>query len=162
MDIVSPAVRSRMMSGIKGKHTKPEMLARALLTAAGFRYRLHRRDLPGAPDIVLPGRQAAIFVHGCFWHAHKGCPLAAMPSTRPEFWKAKLAGNVERDEAAIAKLGMLGWRVLVVWECSTRRGGIDELSAAMVAWIEGSSEYGEIGAPPRAVGARAPTLPNAL
>jgi len=150
------------MSGIKGKHTKPEMIARALLTAAGFRYRLHRRDLPGAPDIALPGSKVAIFVHGCFWHAHEGCRLAAMPSTRPEFWKAKLAGNVERDVAAIAKLGILGWRVLVVWECSTRGGGVNELSAAMVAWIEGSSEYGEIGASPRELGARVSTPLTAL
>lgn len=149
------------MSGIKGKHTKPEMLARALLTAAGFRYRLHRRDLPGAPDIVLPGRRVAIFVHGCFWHAHEGCQLAAMPSTRREFWKAKLASNVGRDEAAVAKLGMLGWRVLIVWECSTRRAAVVELSAAMAAWIEGTSEYGEIGVPPRALGVGAPTLQDA-
>lgn len=136
------------MSGIRGKHTKPEMLVRSHLTAAGLRYRLHRRELPGAPDIVLPSRKVAIFVHGCFWHAHKGCRFAAAPSTRPEFWKAKFDGNVERDDAAIAKLGMLGWRVLVVWECSTRRGGVDDLSSALLAWIRGTSEYGEIGAPP--------------
>lgn len=138
------------MSGIKGKHTKPEMLARALLTSAGFRYRLHRREMPGAPDIVIAGHRVAIFVHGCFWHAHEGCRLAAMPSTRLDFWKAKLAGNIERDEAAIAMLGMLGWRVLVVWECSTRRAAVEQLSEAMTAWIEGTSEYGEIGASPRA------------
>ena len=136
------------MSGIKGKDTKPEILVRAALTAAGFRYRLHRRDLPGAPDIVLPGRKVAIFVHGCFWHVHQGCRLAAVPATRPEFWKAKLAGNVERDDAAIAKLGMLGWRVLLVWECSTRYGGHVDLPRAMLAWIESDTEYGEIGAVP--------------
>ena len=136
------------MAGIKGKHTKPEMLARALLTAAGFRYRLHRRDLPGAPDIALLGRKVAIFVHGCFWHAHEGCRLVATSATRPEFWRTKLAGNVERDEAAVAKLAMLGWRVLVVWECSTRKGAVGDLSAALPAWIEGGSEYGEIGVPP--------------
>ena len=84
VDVVTPAVRSRMMSGIRGKHTKPEMLVRGHLTAAGLRYRLHL-DLPGAPDIVLPSRKAAIFVHGCFWHAHAGCRLAATPSTRAEF-----------------------------------------------------------------------------
>jgi DNA mismatch endonuclease (patch repair protein) len=149
VDVVSPAVRSRMMSGIKGKDTKPEVFVRAILTAAGLRYRLHRRDLPGSPDIVLPGRHVAIFVHGCFWHAHSGCRLAAAPSTRPEFWRAKLEGNVERDDAAVAKLGMLGWRVLVVWECSTRRGGVDDLPGALRAWIEGDAEFGEIGAPPQ-------------
>src|SRR5690349_6902310 len=98
MDVVGPAARSRMMAGIRGKDTKPEMLVRRCLTAAGARYRLHRRDLPGAPDIALPGAKVAIFVHGCFWHVHCGCRFAATPATRPEFWRAKLQGNVERDE----------------------------------------------------------------
>ena len=152
MDVVAPAVRSRMMSGIKGKDTKPEMLVRAALASFGWRYRLHRRDLPGAPDIMLPSRMVAIFVHGCFWHAHAGCRLAATPSTRPDFWKAKLEGNAERDEAAISKLLMLGWRVLVVWECFTRRGGVQELPGALLAWIESDAEFGEIGAPRRPSG----------
>ena len=124
MDIVTPTVRSRMMAGIKGKNTEPEMLVRRCLSAAGIRYQLHRRDLPGAPDISLPGARVAIFVHGCFWHVHAGCRFAASPSTRPEFWKAKLQGNVERDEAAIAKLAMLGWRLLIVWECATDGGAV--------------------------------------
>ena len=119
------------MSGIKGKDTKPEMLIRRILTTAGMRYRLHRRDLPGAPDIVLPGKKVAIFVHGCFWHVHQGCRYATVPATRPEFWKTKLQGNIERDEAASAKLNMLGWRVLLVWECSTRQGGHKDLSGSL-------------------------------
>ncbi len=150
VDVVTPAIRSRMMSGIKAKDTQPERFVRAALTAAGLRYRLHRRDLPGAPDIVLSARNVAIFVHGCFWHVHAGCRLAATPSTRPEFWKAKLEGNVERDDAAVAKLGMLGWRVLVIWECSTRRGGVDDLPGAIRAWIESDAEFGEIGPRPSA------------
>lgn len=140
------------MSGIKGKNTKPEILVRSALTASGIRYRLYRRELPGAPDIVLPGHKVAIFVHGCFWHVHEGCRLAATPFTRPEFWKAKLGRNLERDTDAIAMLAMLGWRVLVVWECSTRRGGVDDLPDVLLAWIESGSEYGEIGAPPRLSG----------
>lgn len=146
MDVVGRSVRSRMMAGIKGKNTKPEMLVRRCLTAAGVRYRLHRRDLPGVPDIALPRPKVAIFVHGCFWHVHEGCRLAATPTTRPEFWKAKLMGNVERDEGSIAKLAMLGWRVLVVWECATRSAEALNLCGAILGWIESGSDYGEIGA----------------
>lgn len=149
MDVVDAAVRSRMMAGIKGKDTKPEILVRRCLSAAGIRYRLHLRDLPGAPDVVLPGRKVAIFVHGCFWHVHQGCRFAATPATRPEFWKAKLQGNVDRDEGAVARLAMLGWRVLVVWECATRSAEILGLCRAILRWLDGGSEYGEIGAPPR-------------
>lgn len=149
------------MAGIKGKNTKPEIVVRRHLTAAGFRYRLHRRDLPGSPDIVLPGPKVAILVHGCFWHVHEGCRLAASPSTRPEFWTAKLRGNVERDDAAVAQLAMLGWRVLVVWECSTRSGVGGNLSEALLRWMKGTSDYGEIG--DATLGGRAPELPfNAL
>lgn len=145
MDVVGPAVRSRMMAGIKGKNTRPEMLVRQCLARAGLRYRLHRRDLPGAPDIVLPGAKAAIFVHGCFWHVHQGCRYAARPATRPEFWKAKLEGNMERDEGAAARLAMLGWRVLVIWECATRSAEELDLCGHVLRWIEGDSDYGEIG-----------------
>jgi DNA mismatch endonuclease, patch repair protein len=149
MDVVGPAARSRMMAGIRGKDTKPEMLVRRCLTAAGARYRLHRRDLPGAPDIALPGAKVAIFVHGCFWHVHHGCRFAATPATRPEFWRAKLQGNVERDEGAIARLAMLGWRVLVVWECATRSADALDLCGSILRWIESGSDYAEIGAPAR-------------
>lgn len=134
------------MAGIKGKNTRPEMLVRRCLSGAGHRYRLHRRDLPGAPDIVLPGAKVAIFVHGCFWHVHKGCRFAASPATRPEFWKAKLQGNVERDEGSVAQLSMLGWRVLVVWECATRSAAASDLCGAVLRWLEEGSDYGEIGA----------------
>lgn len=144
-DVVDPETRSRMMSGIRSKDTKPEMLVRQTLFAAGYRFRLHRRDLPGAPDIVMPGRKIAIFIHGCFWHRHKGCRLAKLPATRPDFWKAKLEGNVERDMRAIKALVALDWRVLVVWECATKDKTSDStLSEALLYWIEGTDRLGEI------------------
>lgn len=107
-DIVSPEKRSRMMSRIKGKNSVPEMLVRKVLFAMGYRFRLHRRDLPGTPDITMPRYKIAIFVHGCFWHAHKGCKYAKIPSTRIEFWTAKLRANVDRDQRAVDKLTELG------------------------------------------------------
>ncbi|MBS0218776.1 MAG: DNA mismatch endonuclease Vsr [Proteobacteria bacterium] len=150
VDVVSPADRSRMMSGIQGKNTKPELTVRRMLFASGYRFRLHRRDLPGAPDIVMPGRKVAIFVHGCFWHMHQGCRFAKMPATRPEFWKAKLEANVERDRRAVEKLRALGWRVLCVWECSTRDvQAATGMQAAMSAWLGGRCQVGEIGSPQR-------------
>lgn len=150
VDVVSPADRSRMMAGIQGKNTKPELTVRRMLISSGHRFRMHRRDLPGAPDFVLSGRKIAIFVHGCFWHMHQGCRYAKMPATRPEFWRAKLEGNVERDRRAIAKLKAMGWRVLCVWECSTRDAhAAAGLQAAISAWIDGDEPVGEIGAPSR-------------
>jgi DNA mismatch endonuclease, patch repair protein len=150
VDIVSPADRSRMMAGIKGKNSQAELLVRRLLFASGYRFRLHRRDLPGTPDIVMPGRKVAIFVHGCFWHLHQGCRYAKMPATRPDFWKAKLEGNVERDRRAVEKLQALGWRVLCVWECSTRDAeAAAGLQDTMSSWIEGNEPLAEIGAQSR-------------
>ncbi len=119
-DVMTPEQRSRAMAQVRSKNTKPEMRVRSLLHRSGFRFRLHRRDLPGTPDIVLPKHRAAIFVHGCFWHAHPGCPRATMPSTRVEFWTEKLARNVARDARKERDLIAAGWRVLVVWECETR------------------------------------------
>lgn len=147
-DIVTPSVRSRMMSGIKGKNSSPEMLVRRLLFSAGYRFRLHRRDLPGTPDIVMPSRKIAIFVHGCFWHAHKGCKYAKTPSTRPDFWSAKLQANVDRDQRAAEKLTALGWRVLCVWECATRdREAATSLMNNIIDWINDDAQFGEIGGP---------------
>jgi DNA mismatch endonuclease, patch repair protein len=148
-DIVDSVTRSRMMAGIRGKNTKPELLVRELLTKAGLRYRLHRRDLPGAPDVVIPSMGAAIFVHGCFWHVHANCRFAKWPATRPEFWRSKLTGNADRDADVAAMLNLLGWRVLVVWECSTRSAKPRELlSDALLSWLGGSEAYGEVGAEP--------------
>lgn len=150
-DVVTPETRSRMMAGIRGKDTKPEMLVRQALFAGGLRFRLHRRDLPGAPDIALPGRKVAIFVHGCFWHRHERCRYAKLPATRSEFWKAKLEGNVERDERAIEALRAMGWRVLIVWECAIRdKEKLSLLPEALSGWVRGDAPLGEIagGAPP--------------
>lgn len=146
-DVVSPAKRSQMMSGIKGKNSLPEKLVRKALFAMGHRFRLHRRDLPGTPDIAMPSRKISIFVHGCFWHAHQGCKFAKTPSTRTEFWTAKLQGNVDRDRRAADKLAEMGWRVLNVWECSTRDPeAAKSLPDAVRAWIDSEEAIGEISA----------------
>lgn len=104
------------MAAIRGRDTKPELRLRRLLHASGYRFRLQRRDLPGRPDIVFPGRRKAIFVHGCFWHQH-GCRNSVLPKARAEWWAEKLERNVARDAAAVAGLEALGWQVLTVWEC---------------------------------------------
>ncbi len=131
VDIVDKATRSRMMAGIGGKNTRPEMVVRKHLFAAGFRYRLHRRDLPGRPDIVLPKYQTVIFVHGCFWHRHKGCRFAAVPATNAQFWQEKLDGNVARDRRSARALRAAGWRVLRVWECRTGPKDLERLVAEL-------------------------------
>jgi DNA mismatch endonuclease (patch repair protein) len=146
VDIVSPAVRSRMMAGIRSKNSVPEMVVRRALFAAGFRFRLHRRDLPGTPDIVMPSRRVAIFIHGCFWHAHRGCRYAKLPATRTDFWATKLQANVVRDGKAVESLNALGWRVLCVWECATRDpAALSSLSVDLVNWVTGDAPLGEIG-----------------
>lgn len=119
-DTVSRAVRSRMMSSVRSKDTKPEIAVRHCLFSRGFRYRLHRRDLPGSPDLVFPKYSAVIFIHGCFWHQHD-CPKSRLPETRLEWWKAKLEGNRRRDELSIRCLREQGWRVLIIWECAIRK-----------------------------------------
>lgn len=121
-DVVSPEKRSKMMSGIRAFDTKPELLIRRGLHAEGFRFRLHSKTLPGKPDLVFPKYHAAIFVNGCFWHRHE-CSLFKMPSTRPDFWAAKLARNVQRDAMVAEELSCLGWRCLVIWECALRGKG---------------------------------------
>lgn len=127
MDIVDSATRSRMMSGIQSKNTKPEMLVRQHLHAQGFRYRLHMRELPGSPDLVLPKYRVVIFVHGCFWHRHTGCRFATQPASNIERWKTKFQSNLERDAKNVAALQATGWRVLVVWECELKREPLDRL-----------------------------------
>jgi DNA mismatch endonuclease (patch repair protein) len=141
-----------MMSGIRGRDTAPERIVRSLLHRAGFRFRLHRRDLPGRPDIVMRRHRTVVFVHGCFWHAHSGCPLAKEPATNAEFWRAKLRANRERDRRAVERLLELGWRVAVIWECAVR-GSKDHagLAGSVAAWIAGNSPYSEYP-PPGALG----------
>lgn len=118
-DIVDKETRSRMMSAIRGKDTRPEMTVRRALHSNGFRYRLHVKDLPGKPDIVLPKYKAVIFIHGCFWHRHEGCHYAATPASRRDFWVSKLEANRRRDQDNHTKLADAGWRIFVVWESSS-------------------------------------------
>jgi len=144
-DVVDPATRSRMMAGIRAKNTAPEMLVRRSLHRLGFRFRLHDKRLPGKPDLLLPKYEAAIFVHGCFWHGHD-CPAFKWPSTRAEFWRAKIKRNRELDEHHINTLREMGWRVCVVWECSVRKFGGDVLAARIARWLAGTSRTLEIPA----------------
>ena len=138
-DIVDEATRSRMMSGIKGKDTKPEIAIRKMLHAAGFRYRLHDKRLPGKPDLVLPKYCTAIFVHGCFWHGHENCSLFRLPGSRQEFWSDKIGGNMKRDASHAHALLESGWDVVTVWECAIRgRLKLDhtDLSATLEQFIK--------------------------
>lgn len=121
MDTVDTATRSKMMSSIRGKDTGPEMVVRRFLHGQGYRYRIHRKDLPGKPDIVIPRLKVCIFVHGCFWHRHPGCPFATIPKTRNEFWNEKFQKNVMRDLSNINTLEAAGWNVLIVWECQLKK-----------------------------------------
>lgn len=134
------------MSGIRGKDTAPEMLIRRGLHARGFRFRLHRKDLPGKPDLVLPGLNAVIFVHGCFWHRHD-CHLFKWPGTRVEFWREKIGRNVTRDAAVKADLAARGWRVLTIWECALKgrtRRPVDEVLGEAAAWLRSEARHGEV------------------
>lgn len=121
VDIVSSEKRSDMMSGIRGKDTKPEITVRRLLHRLGYRFRLHRKELPGRPDIVLPKWHTVIFVNGCYWHGHKDCHLFRPPKTRTEFWTNKIAGNRARDERNYSALRDAGWKVVIIWECAVSK-----------------------------------------
>lgn len=120
VDVVKPEVRSRMMSRIRGRDTQPERLIRSGLWAHGFRFQLHKRELPGRPDLVLPKWRTVVFVNGCFWHAHEGCPYFRLPASRPDFWKDKLEKNRRRDVRAVNQLVAEEWKVITVWECALR------------------------------------------
>jgi DNA mismatch endonuclease (patch repair protein) len=126
-DIVDHRRRSEMMARIGPRNTTPEIAVRRAAHALGFRFRLHRKDLPGCPDVVFPKRRLAVFVHGCFWHRHEGCSNCTMPKTRPEFWRRKFEGNMERDQRNCEQRARLGWRILVVWECESEdRAGLEQ------------------------------------
>lgn len=142
-DIVDSQTRSRMMAGIRGKDTKPELALRRSLHALGFRYRLHAGDIPRKPDLVLPRYRAVIFVHGCFWHRHRGCRFASTPSTRAEFWQEKFSANVARDQRARLALLAAGWRVATIWECRLRNPAAVTLVCAEVSdWLNrGGAEF---------------------
>lgn len=121
MDKLTPQKRSEVMSAVKGVDTSPELKVRKVLHAIGYRFRLHRKDLPGKPDIVLTKYKLCIFVHGCFWHQHPGCKRATVPQTRRNFWLMKFKANKQRDVVSKAELERLGWRVCVIWECQTKK-----------------------------------------
>jgi DNA mismatch endonuclease (patch repair protein) len=150
VDVVNKRTRSRMMSGIKGANTKPEILVRRALHARGFRFRIHDRRLPGTPDIVLPKWRVAIQVHGCFWHRHHGCPKATTPANNFGFWQEKFAANAARDAKAARSVLQQGWRLLVIWECATARNTQDTLLEAVLAFVTAGPDaplrYAEIGA----------------
>lgn len=134
-DIVDAKTRSRMMSGIRGKNTKPELLLRRALHTAGLRYRLHGAKLPGKPDLVFAKYHAVVFVHGCFWHRHENCRFATNPSTRPEFWESKFTANVQRDAKSTAALLEMGWRVAVVWECALKDQPAEWVAKSVQNWL---------------------------
>ncbi len=147
VDVHDTEARSRNMRAVRSKNTKPEVQVRRCLHAAGFRFRLHRKDLPGNPDIVLPKYCAVIFVHGCFWHGH-ACHLFKWPSSRTEFWQKKIGNNQERDLRNICQLKDLGWRVLTVWECALK--GRHRLSAEVITqeitqWLNSEKSAAVLG-----------------
>lgn len=136
-DSVTPETRSRMMSGIRGTNTKPELAIRSVLHSRGFRFRLHCRNLPGKPDLVLPKYHAVIFVHGCFWHGHD-CHLFQWPKTRVEFWHKKITSNIERDRIQIHSLLESGWRVAVLWECAFKgrtKLTVEKIADCCTKWL---------------------------
>jgi len=120
-DVLTAAQRKKCMAAIKSKNTKPELLVRSLLSKMGYRYRLHRADLPGKPDIAISRLKTAILVHGCFWHVHRCRYGSVVPATNTEFWQAKRMGNVKRDRTNTRRLRKLGWRAFTVWECWTKK-----------------------------------------
>ena len=145
-DIVNQQTRSRMMAGIRGKDTGPEMALRRAMHVRGFRYRLHANGLPGRPDLVLPKYGAVVFVHGCFWHRHPDCRYTSVPSTRQEFWQSKFEANVVRDNAARSALLAAGWRVATVWECAARKPQQVEVAVKLLAgWLRSGAAEIEIG-----------------
>lgn len=145
-DIVTSEKRSRMMSGIHGKNTTGELIVRRGLHRKGFRFKIHDSKLPGKPDIVLPKYMAVILVHGCFWHGHD-CHLFKWPSSRADFWKAKIEGNRQKDGETLARLTGLGWRVLVIWECAMKgreRWPVDRMLDVVANWVKDGGWYLEV------------------
>jgi DNA mismatch endonuclease (patch repair protein) len=139
MDIYSRQKRSEIMSGIRTANTKPEMVVRQTLHKLGYRFRLHRKDLPGSPDIVLPRHQTVIFVHGCFWHHHTGCLKSKLPTTNVEFWTDKIMTNVRRDRRVTTELKKSGWQVFVIWECEVKNEKFSEKIIAHIGRVPSNS-----------------------
>lgn len=145
VDVVDSATRSRMMSGIRGRNTKPEILIRSLLHSKGFRFRLHVREMAGQPDIVLPRYRAVIFIHGCFWHGHD-CPLFKLPGTRQDFWREKFERNRKNDSRAKEALLADGWRVAIIWECALRGAGrnTEAVAQSLAEWLRSDTSLIEV------------------
>jgi DNA mismatch endonuclease (patch repair protein) len=138
MDTVDAAKRSEIMRRVRGRDTGPEMIVRRLTHSLGFRYRLHDRELPGCPDLVFRSRKKVIFVHGCFWHQHKGCRRAQLPTSRADYWAAKLRANKKRDARNCKELSQAGWKVLTLWECHL--GDLDRLARSINSFLGEKSE----------------------
>lgn len=145
-DRVDSATRSRMMAAVKSRDTKPELLIRSILHQKGFRFRLHVKDLPGKPDIVLPKYRSVILINGCFWHGHENCRFFKIPSTRTEFWEEKIHKNKINDSKAIAKLLAENWRVCVIWQCKIRESkkNLTELADIISSFITGKEKFLEL------------------
>ena len=139
LDVFDKKTRSKIMSRVKQKDTKPEMIVRRILHGMSYRFRLHRKDLPGKPDIVLPKYKAVIFVYGCFWHGHD-CPRGKLPGTRREFWENKISGNRERDLRVEKELEALGYRIAIVWQCRIKDK--EELSTELRQFLDGGAGHG--------------------
>ena len=135
-DVFTPEQRSRVMAQVKGRDTTPEIAVRSLLHRLGYRFRLHRKELPGTPDVVLPRHRTVVFVHGCFWHQHPGCEAAARPASNTEYWNRKLDANRARDSRNQAELERLGWRVVIVWECETKdSSALEKRLLGLLGWV---------------------------
>ncbi len=145
MDTIAPARRSALMSRIRGKNTKPELAVRRSAHALGYRFRLHRRDLPGSPDLVFPRLRKVIFVHGCFWHRHQGCKHAYVPKSNADFWANKFDSNIKRDALALQALHVLGWKTLVIWECELSDESIlsSRINAFLAERVEKNKQRGD-------------------
>lgn len=134
-DVFDKKKRSEIMSSVKSKDTKPEIIVRKLLHSMGYRFRLHREDLPGTPDIVLPKYKKVIFVHGCFWHGHEGCPRAKLPKTNTRVWREKIKKNIDRDQRNICELKSLGWTPLIIWGCEVHKRNLEEIKEKITNFL---------------------------
>jgi DNA mismatch endonuclease (patch repair protein) len=144
IDVVDKVTRSRMMAGIRGKDTKPELELRRALHREGLRYRLHVAGLPGRPDIVLPRHHAIVEVRGCFWHRHEHCTFCTTPASNAGFWKVKFGETVKRDKLNLEALRKLGWKVAIVWECSIKSEGAEAIAGRVTAWLQSGRSFKEI------------------
>ena len=144
VDRLTPERRSWLMSRVRGKGTLPELAVRRMAHALGMRFRLHRADLPGRPDLVFPRHRTVVFVHGCFWHRHEGCRKSTIPKSSVEYWEAKFRRNVERDISSTTELARMGWRVLTIWECETKDSELLRTKLESVRSIEGGGMHDKL------------------